>query len=103
MGVERSAGRAHVLVVGAGVAGLEFVLALAERAPDRADVEVVAPESGFGYRPFAVAETIAAGPGYPLASTRRRSWRGRRSESSFPTTCWSSPAAPGPRRPSPVP
>jgi sulfide:quinone oxidoreductase len=56
----------RVVVVGAGVAGLEFLLALAELAPQRAEVEVVAPESAFAYRPFAVAETFGVGPGYRL-------------------------------------
>ena len=53
--------RPHVLVVGGGVAALELVLALAELAPGRADVEFVTPESVFTYRPLAVADTFGAG------------------------------------------
>jgi sulfide:quinone oxidoreductase len=43
-------------VVGGGVAGLETTLALRELASDLVDVELVAPEHQFFYRPLAVAE-----------------------------------------------
>jgi sulfide:quinone oxidoreductase len=59
-----------VLVAGAGVAGLEFSLRLAELAPDRADVQLLSPEEAFAYRPFAVAETFRIGPSFRLALTR---------------------------------
>lgn len=62
--------RPRVVVIGAGVAALEFLLALAELAPGRADVELVAPEVEFSYRPFAVAETFGAGPAYRLELER---------------------------------
>lgn len=58
--------RARVLVVGAGVAGLEFVLGLSDLAPDGASVDIVAPEREFTYRPFAVAETFGVGPPFHL-------------------------------------
>ena len=56
--------------MGAGVAGLEVMLALAELAPDRARLELVAPEDEFAYRPLAVAETFAAGTPFSLPVDR---------------------------------
>jgi sulfide:quinone oxidoreductase len=54
--------RAHrVLVAGAGVAGLEAALALQALAPEAAEVELVAPETEFVYRPLAVAEPFRVG------------------------------------------
>jgi sulfide:quinone oxidoreductase len=50
----------HVLVVGGGVAGLEATLALRALAADLVDVELVAPEHHFFYRPLAVAEPFGA-------------------------------------------
>lgn len=46
----------RVVVAGAGVAGLEAVLALRDLAEERVEVEVLAPEREFSYRPLAVAE-----------------------------------------------
>jgi sulfide:quinone oxidoreductase len=46
----------RVLVCGGGVAGLEAMLALRELAGEFVDVELVAPEHHFFYRPLAVAE-----------------------------------------------
>jgi sulfide:quinone oxidoreductase len=60
----------RVVIVGAGVAGLEVLLALAELAPGQADIELVAPEGAFSYRPFAIAETFGVGPGYRLGLDR---------------------------------
>ena len=54
----------RVVVAGAGVAGLETVLALRELAHDLVDVEVIAPEGDFVYRPLAVIEPFIAGPLY---------------------------------------
>ena len=54
-------GRHRVVVAGGGVAGLETVLALAELAPGLVDVELIAPEHHFWYRPLAVAEPFDAG------------------------------------------
>jgi sulfide:quinone oxidoreductase len=51
----------HVLVVGAGVAALEATLALKALAEERVDVEVLAPEDDFVYRPLAVAEPFGKG------------------------------------------
>jgi sulfide:quinone oxidoreductase len=68
----------RVVVVGAGVAGLEVMLALAELAPQRADVELIAPESAFSYRPFAIAETFGLGPRYRLELERITSEVGAR-------------------------
>jgi sulfide:quinone oxidoreductase len=46
----------HVVVVGAGVAGLEAALALNALARDEVSVELVAPEREFTYRALAVGE-----------------------------------------------
>ena len=54
-------GRHRVVVAGGGVAGLETVLALSRLAPGLVDVELVAPEHHFWYRPLAVAEPFDAG------------------------------------------
>jgi sulfide:quinone oxidoreductase len=53
--------RLHVLIAGAGVAGLEAALALHSLGPDRVTVELVAPEEEFTYRPLSVAEPFRAG------------------------------------------
>jgi sulfide:quinone oxidoreductase len=51
----------HVLIAGAGVAGLEAALALQALAEGKAVVELVAPETEFTYRPLAVAEPFGVG------------------------------------------
>jgi sulfide:quinone oxidoreductase len=51
----------HVVVAGAGVAGLETALALQALAQEFVSVEVVAPEQEFTYRPLAVAEPFRMG------------------------------------------
>jgi sulfide:quinone oxidoreductase len=51
----------RVVVAGGGVAGLETLLALRELAGDLVEIELVAPESHFYYRPLAVAEPFGAG------------------------------------------
>lgn len=50
-----------VLIAGAGVAGLEAALALRELAGELLEVELVAPETEFVYRPLAVTEPFRAG------------------------------------------
>lgn len=52
----------RVLIVGGGVAALEAALALHELAPELAQVEVVAPETQFVYRPLLVAGERRAFP-----------------------------------------
>jgi sulfide:quinone oxidoreductase len=47
------------LVAGGGVAGLEAVLALRELAEERVELELLAPEPSYWYRPLAVAEPFA--------------------------------------------
>ena len=61
--------RRHVVIAGAGVAGLETALALRALAPDHVSVELVAPEDDFVYRPLAVAEPFHVGEmrRFPLA------------------------------------
>lgn len=51
----------RVLIAGGGVAALEAALALHDLAPELAEVELVAPEEDFTYRPLAVAEPFLAG------------------------------------------
>jgi sulfide:quinone oxidoreductase len=53
--------RMHVVVAGAGVAGLETALALNAIAREYVTVELVAPEREFTYRPLAVAEPFQVG------------------------------------------
>ena len=50
-----------MLVAGGGVAGLETSLALRSLAPGLVDVEILAPEHHFWYRPLAVAEPFGLG------------------------------------------
>ena len=51
----------HVLIAGGGVAALEAALALRALAEDRVEVELLAPEPLFWYRPLAVAEPFKLG------------------------------------------
>ena len=51
----------EILVVGAGIAALEFVLALRDLAGDRVRVTIVAPERDFVPRPMLVAEPLGLG------------------------------------------
>lgn len=55
--------RLHVLVVGAGVAGLETALALRHLASDRVQVDVLAPQPELYYWPLLVTEPFGAGGG----------------------------------------
>ena len=63
----------RVVVLGAGVAGLETALGLRALAEELVSVEVVAPEQDFSYRPLAVAEPFQAGEvrRFPLESLVR--------------------------------
>jgi sulfide:quinone oxidoreductase len=51
----------QVLIAGAGVAGLEAVLALQALTNGEVSVELVAPEAEFTYRPLAVTEPFGVG------------------------------------------
>jgi sulfide:quinone oxidoreductase len=53
--------QSKVMIVGGGVAALEAALALQELAPELVEVELVAPERDFSYRPLLVAEPFGAG------------------------------------------
>ena len=53
--------RDHIVVVGAGVSGLETALALNAIAHEYVSVELIAPEREFTYRPLAVAEPFQMG------------------------------------------
>jgi sulfide:quinone oxidoreductase len=52
------------LIAGAGVAGLEALLALRDLAEGRVRIALIAPEGEFDYRPLAVAEPFEAGDGH---------------------------------------
>ena len=54
-------GRRRIVIAGGGVAALEATLALHQLAPTLVDVELVAPEPRFWYRPLAVAEPFGLG------------------------------------------
>jgi sulfide:quinone oxidoreductase len=54
--------RPHVVVAGAGIAGLEFSMALADLAGSRVRISVVAPEADFVLKPLVVREPFG-GPG----------------------------------------
>jgi sulfide:quinone oxidoreductase len=53
--------RVHVVIAGAGVAGLETALALDAIAREYLTVELIAPEREFTYRPLSVAEPFRMG------------------------------------------
>lgn len=57
----REGRRMRVLVAGGGVAALETTLALRDLAEDRVEIELLAPDGEFVYRPLAVAEPFHAG------------------------------------------
>ena len=59
--------RAHVVIAGGGVAGIETALALADLAAGRATVELLAPEPDFVYRPLLVEEPFTGEPPPELA------------------------------------
>jgi sulfide:quinone oxidoreductase len=64
----------RVLVAGAGIAGLEFAMALADMARERARITVLAPEADFVLKPLVVREPFG-GPGlerHPLAPALER-------------------------------
>ena len=60
--------RPRVLIAGGGVAALELLLALRERAAERLDLCVLAPEREFVYRPLGVLEPFRVG-GEPVVPT----------------------------------
>ena len=53
--------RYRVLIAGGGVAALEAMVALRALAEERIDIELLAPDREFFYRPLAVAEPFGAG------------------------------------------
>ena len=53
--------RYRVLIAGGGVAALEAMVALRALAEERVDIELLAPERDFFYRPLAVAEPFGTG------------------------------------------
>ncbi|MBN1529401.1 MAG: NAD(P)/FAD-dependent oxidoreductase [Thermoleophilaceae bacterium] len=59
-----------VTIVGAGVAGLEALLALRKLAPGAAQVELIADSPQFVYSPLAVAEPFGLGTAHKFELTR---------------------------------
>lgn len=57
----QQAGPLNVVIAGAGVAALEATLALKALAEERVDIELLAPDADFVYRPLAVAEPFHKG------------------------------------------
>src|SRR5262245_39611389 len=56
-----SKNRYRLLIAGGGVAALEAMVALRALAEERVDIELLAPDRDFFYRPLAVAEPFGAG------------------------------------------
>jgi sulfide:quinone oxidoreductase len=65
--------RPRVVIAGGGVAGIEALLALRDLAGDRIEIEIIAPEREFVYRPLAVAGPFDLGdpPRFELAGIAR--------------------------------
>jgi sulfide:quinone oxidoreductase len=59
--LHRPSQRCRVLIAGAGVAGVEALLALSELAADLVEVTLLAPTDRFVYRPLLVAEPFGIG------------------------------------------
>lgn len=57
----RSDSQVHVVIAGAGVAGLEALIALRQIAHDRVAITLLAPEHDFVYRPLSVGDPFALG------------------------------------------
>jgi sulfide:quinone oxidoreductase len=57
----RGQGRYRVLIAGGGVAALEAMVALRALAEERVEIELLAPDRDFFYRPLAVAEPFGTG------------------------------------------
>ena len=74
----RRHGKLRVVVAGGGVAALEATLALQRLAAGLVDVELVAPEQHFWYRPLAVAEPFDAGRAHAFELPRLASSIGAR-------------------------
>ena len=66
-------GRLRVLVAGAGVAGIETLLALRHLAGDRVEIDLLAPTRDFVYRPLTVLEPFGGGepPRIPVDTIAR--------------------------------
>jgi sulfide:quinone oxidoreductase len=61
MTTARTNSQLHVVIAGAGVAGLEALIALRQLARDRVAITLLAPERAFVYRPLSVGEPFALG------------------------------------------
>lgn len=59
---DQADGRARVIIVGGGVAGLEALLALDDLGGDRVSLTLVAPDPDFFYKPLLVEEPFGLGP-----------------------------------------
>lgn len=68
--------RRRVLIAGGGVGGLESALALRALGRDLVDIEVLAPERHFTYRPLAVAGPFGRGQNLQIEVARIAAERG---------------------------
>jgi sulfide:quinone oxidoreductase len=66
----KSAGAPRAVVVGGGVAGLEALIGLRTLAGDRLELELVAPQPTFAYRPLSVAAAFGMAPSPTLEIER---------------------------------
>jgi sulfide:quinone oxidoreductase len=69
MPVLRPIRRCRVVIAGAGIGGLEALIALRRQAPAHVDVTLVAPAEVFAYRPMAVEEAFGAARGRRFSLT----------------------------------
>ena len=88
--------RYRVLIAGAGVAALEAMVALRALAEEKVDIELLAPDRDFFYRPLAVAEPLARIK--PCASTSARSQQAVALAIDWAPSPLSPPASTGRRR-----
>ena len=71
-------GRLRVLIAGGGIAAVEALLALDDFAGGRVEVELIAPEPDFVYRPYLVAEPFSLGPAPRIELSRIAAEHGAR-------------------------
>jgi sulfide:quinone oxidoreductase len=71
-------GALRVLIAGGGIAAAEALLALDELAGERVEVELIAPDPDFVYRPYLVAEPFSLGPAPRIELSRLAAEHGAR-------------------------
>jgi len=73
MSASEGQSKLHVVIAGAGVAGLEALMGLRDIADDSVRITIVSPDADFVYRPLTVGEPFALGPALriPVAQVAR--------------------------------